>query len=169
MHDARDAEDTRLIEAGEVNQLLATYFGTIVERCRAKIRDGDADEVAQRVLERLFFELKSGKRYPVPFRVVVHKVIEWKRKEHYSARRDGELPGDWEEPGPDEYEEFEQRYDLERRLARLPGRQREVAELRYLHGLEIDEIAERLQMTRNAVDQALHRAHARLREELDGG
>lgn len=39
-------------------------------------------------------------------------------------------------------------------------------ELRYREGLEIDEIAERLDMTRNAVDQALHRGHSRLRERI---
>ena len=39
-------------------------------------------------------------------------------------------------------------------------------ELRYREGLEIDEIAERLDMTRNAVDQALHRVSSRLRERI---
>ena len=49
-------------------------------------------------------------------------------------------------------------------FADLPERARRVCELRYLLGLEIDEIARQLEMTRNAVDQALHRAHARLRD-----
>ena len=42
-------------------------------------------------------------------------------------------------------------------------------ELRYLDGLEIEQIAERLGLTRNAVDQALHRGHKKLREDLADG
>ena len=42
-------------------------------------------------------------------------------------------------------------------------------ELRYREHLEIEEIAERLGMKRNAVDQALHRGHDKLRETLTGG
>ena len=42
-------------------------------------------------------------------------------------------------------------------------------ELRYLERLEIDQIAERLGMKRNAVDQALHRGHRKLRETLTRG
>lgn len=51
-------------------------------------------------------------------------------------------------------------------FADLPEGSRRVLELRYREGLEIDEIAERLDMTRNAVDQALHRGHSRLRERI---
>jgi DNA-directed RNA polymerase specialized sigma24 family protein len=38
--------------------------------------------------------------------------------------------------------------------------------LRYLEGLEIEEIAARLSLSRNAVDQALHRGHKTLREQV---
>ena len=51
-------------------------------------------------------------------------------------------------------------------FAELPEGSRRVLELRYREGLEIDEIAERLGMTRNAVDQALHRGHSKLRERI---
>ncbi len=51
-------------------------------------------------------------------------------------------------------------------LSRGTARQREVAELLYREGLSHDQIAERLGMKRNAVDQALHNAHAKLAEKL---
>jgi RNA polymerase sigma factor (sigma-70 family) len=51
-------------------------------------------------------------------------------------------------------------------LADLPARQREVADLLYREGLSHEQIAERLGLKRNAVDQALHNAHAKLAEKL---
>jgi len=33
MHDARDAEDTRLFETGESSRLLESY-GVVIDRCR---------------------------------------------------------------------------------------------------------------------------------------
>ncbi len=51
-------------------------------------------------------------------------------------------------------------------FADLPQRQREVAELLYREGLTHEQIAERLGVKRNAVDQALHNAHAKLAEKL---
>ncbi|MBA3402246.1 MAG: hypothetical protein H0U05_09715, partial [Actinobacteria bacterium] len=39
MHDARDAEDTRLLEAGELGLLVESYYGVIIDRCRVKVRN----------------------------------------------------------------------------------------------------------------------------------
>src|SRR6266571_3705991 len=87
MHDARDAEDKRLLEAGEWASLLESYYGVIVKRCQARTRDdGEALDVAAEVVVRLLAELKAGKRYEVPFRVVVHKVVGWKLAEHFAGR-----------------------------------------------------------------------------------
>src|SRR5438034_7078883 len=86
MHDARDAEDKRLLEAGEYARLVESYYGVIVKRCQARTKsDGDAFDVAADVVIRLLGELKSGKRYGVPFRVVVHKLIGWKLAEHFAG------------------------------------------------------------------------------------
>lgn len=95
MHDARDAEDTRLLEAGEFRLLIDGYTGVIYDRCRLKLRGSDATEdVAHEVVLRLLAELKRGRRYRVPFRVVVHNVIDWKAKEHFQAlRHEEELDG----------------------------------------------------------------------------
>lgn len=168
MHDARDEEDRRLLEAGEHAALLRSYYETIIQRCRVRCRkEDDALECAQAVAVRLLSELKRGKRYSVPYRVVVHQVIEWTTKGFYERRRValGELPGDLSEVG-NPIEDAETRYDLERALESLSEGDAQVARFRFLQGLEIDDIAERLGKTRNAVDQALHRSRKKLQELL---
>jgi hypothetical protein len=48
----------------------------ILDRCRIKVRrEDDAVAVAAEVAIRLLSELKRGRRYRVPFGVVVHQVI----------------------------------------------------------------------------------------------
>ena len=170
MHDARDVEDKRLLDAGERKVLLAGYFHAVRERCFLRLRDRDAgDEAAQRVFERLAVELARGRAYPVPFRVVVHMVTEWTlRGFHAGAKRDDSLPEGWDPEAPDAFERVDARLDLDLLLAELPRRQREVAELLYREGLSHEQIAGRLGLKRNAVDQALHNAHAKLAEKLRG-
>ena len=77
MRDARDAEDNRLLQTGEIDLLLAGWVETIHARCVAKMRGPVGHDVAQVVCERLWRELKSGKHRDGrwPFRVIVHKVI----------------------------------------------------------------------------------------------
>ena len=76
MHDARDAEDQRKLEAGEYVALVESYYGVMLDRSRVKVRrEDDAVAVAAEVGIRLLSELKRGRRYRVPFRVVVHQVI----------------------------------------------------------------------------------------------
>src|SRR6266480_5356773 len=95
MHDARDAEDKRLLEAGAYARLVESYYGVIVKRCQARTKaDGEAFDVAADVVIRLLGELKAGKRYAVPFRVVVHKVIGWKLAEHFASRSKDTEVGD---------------------------------------------------------------------------
>lgn len=168
MHDARDAEDGRLLEAGEHKLLLAGYFHPVRERCFLRLRDRDAaDEVAQAVFVRLLAELQKGKQYPVPFRVVVWMVVEWTIRGFYpAAKQDGFLPEDWDPEAPDAYAEWEDDHDLGLLFADLPSRQREVLELRWRRGLDLRDIAEELGIERNAVDQALHNGHRKLAGKL---
>jgi RNA polymerase sigma factor (sigma-70 family) len=168
MHDARDEEDRRLLEAGDHATLVRNYYETIIQRCYVRCRTkDDALECAQGVATRLLSELKRGKRYSVPYRVVVHQVIEWTTKGFYERRRVvlGELPGDVPESG-DPNDDAETRYDLERALALFSKGDAEVARLRFLQGLEIHEIAEQLGKKRNAVDQSLRRSRKKLQELL---
>ena len=167
MHDARDAEDRRLLEAGDFAQLLANYFHPVRQRLVARLRNEDAaNEVAQTVFDRLLRELTSGKTYPVPFRVVVWQVVEWKLKEHFGGRREVPVADLPPVEAADELAELEARADLGTLFAELPERQREVAKLRYLQGLEPAQIADRLGIEANAVYQALFNANGRLREML---
>ena len=170
-HDG-DGDDARLLARGEHARLLAKYEPTIIGRCVAELRGHlDADDVAQDVKVRLWSELRKGRTYSVPFRVVVHNVIRWTLKDHY-ARRPTHVPlaDDWDPADPgDGLEELLDRDAVSAMLDGLEGRAREVMELRYLERLDIDEIAERLGMKRNAVDAALHRGHLKLRETLTGG
>jgi RNA polymerase sigma factor (sigma-70 family) len=167
MHDARDAEDTRLLEAGQFGALVEAYYEIIIQRCRVRCRgrEDDALECAQAVVVRLLSELKRGRRYKVPFRVVVHKVIEWTTKGFYARGKalHVELWDEHEAVGS-EFGDVETRYDLERALAELPPGDGEIARLRFLEGLEIEEIAEHVDKARNTIDQALFRARKRLKE-----
>jgi RNA polymerase sigma-70 factor (ECF subfamily) len=167
MHAAADAEDARLLAARDHDRLLAKYLPVVQTIVYARVRGDGAEDVVQDVLLRLFRELAAGKTYPVPFRVVVPKVTVWLVKGHF--RREPvqlvPLPDDWEVPGEDDLDLPDEEW-LARVFADLPERQRQACELRYLRGLEIEQIAAELGMERNAVDQALHRAHARLRDRL---
>jgi RNA polymerase sigma factor (sigma-70 family) len=167
MHDARDAEDTRLLEAGEVALLVEGYYGVILDRCRLKLR-GDAaavTDVAHEVVLRLLAELKRGRRYRVPFRVVVHKVVDWKVKEHF--RRGVAVEVELDEwlalASNDASGELEADAGFESFLEGLSELEQEVLRLRYLSDLDFGEIARRLGKEANAVHQVHHRALEKLR------
>ena len=68
-----------MLEAGEIELLLAGWYETIVGRCVAQMRGPVGHDVAQAVCERLWRELKRGKHRDGarPFRVIVHKVTEF--------------------------------------------------------------------------------------------
>ena len=168
MNDGRDAEDARLLDSGEHARLLATYEPVIVARCVAALRGGlDAEDVAQDVKLRLWRELQAGKTYPVPYRVVVHKVIDWTLKDHWAGRdTTAPLPEGFE---PAVEDDAEGRLYVRSTLNELPGREGEVWRLHLLDGLSPDQIAEQLRIERNNVDQALHRGRQKLRERLAGG
>src|SRR5215210_7766751 len=131
MHAARDAEDVRLLERGEYGRLLSAYYPVVVGRCLVRVREeGRAYDVAHDVVERLLAELRRGRSYGVPFRVVVHKVIDWKLREHFTRGSDVHVEEIGKLAGEDPYEEFEGDFDLERLFAGMPPRDREVLTLR---------------------------------------
>ena len=170
MRDARDAEDNRLLENGEIDLLLAGWVEVIDTRCVTKVRGSVGHDVGQAVYERLWKELKAGKHRTGrwPFRVIVHQVI-------------GYLCGGWYEKGWGEGElieidvatedsftgDVELQLTLEAFVATLPPEDGKVARLWLLERLEIDEIAERLGKLPNAIYQARSRINPRLREWLE--
>lgn len=141
---------------------------TIDGRCRARVwNEQDAQDVAQRVLLRLWTELTSGKRYRVPFRAVVHQVIGWTIKGQSVAPREPDTLDALDAPTGGGVTEVEERLTLERLFEELTENEQRIFVLRYLEGIDIAEIAAREGVTRNAVDQALHRGHAKLRGLAD--
>jgi len=77
----------------------------------------------------------------------------------------GELP---DVAAPDALDErAASRVDMTRQLARLDVRDRELLALRYGADLTARQIGELLELKTNAVEVALHRALARLREQVD--
>ena len=168
MHDARDAEDKRLLEAKEHTQLLENYVYLVREWVSLRVRDRQAaDEVAQRVFLRLAKELADGKTYSVPYRAVVWSVVKWTAQGYEWAAKEGStLPDDWDPTGPDGFEEWEGEQNLAALIADLPDRDREVLDLLHREGLSPAQVAEQLGITRNAVDQAAHRGHRKVAEKL---
>jgi RNA polymerase sigma factor (sigma-70 family) len=171
MRDAQDAEDKRLLETGDTEELLAKYVYEVRQRLYLRLRDRDAaDEIAQRVFLRLWEELSRRNTYGVPFRVVVWNVVRWTAAGYeWRTKLDGSLPEGRDPPEEDDpIEQWASEHDLRLLLAELPPGQRAVAELIYLEGLGHEQVAQRLGITRNAVDQRLHNAHSALAERLRG-
>lgn len=169
MTHAADVRDHELLSAGKIGDLLAIYEPVILNRCIAKLRgSADAEDVAQEVRLRLLREFRQGKRYSVPFRVAVHQIVGWKVQEYFQGKPgDVALPDGWDPCASDDTEtEVLGRAFVEAVLESLDGREREVLELRYWHGMEHDQIAQELQITRNNVDQILYRGHRAIRESL---
>lgn len=169
MRDARDAEDSRLLAEGEIDQLLAAYVDTIYGRCIAKMRGPVGEDVAQVVCLRLWRELKLGKHRDgkVPFRVIVHQVITYTCSGWYEKRW-GEL--EWIEADgadPDPIDAILFRLDLQAFVADLPPGDGEVAELAWLDGLDAAAIAARLGREPNAIHQSTFRNKQRLRAWLE--
>jgi RNA polymerase sigma-70 factor (ECF subfamily) len=161
-------DDAELLASGDHVRLLARYEPVIVARCVAALRGSlDAEDVAQDVKLRLWRELRAGKRYPVPFRVVVHKVVDWTLREHWAGRDTAlPLPEGWE---PSVEDDPLGPLVVQELLEELPAREREVWELLVREGLGHEQIAVRLGIERNNVDQALARGRRKLREKLAGG
>ena len=169
MRDARDAEDKRLLENGEIDLLLAGWVETIRGLCVAKMRGAVGEDVAQAVCERLWKELKAGKHRDGkhPFRVIVYSVIGWVCKGWYEPGWQESELFDLDGAAPDETETVIVDLTLEQFVATLPSGDGEVGALYYLEALEPAEIAERLDKKPNAVYQAISRNRARLRAWLE--
>lgn len=176
MTDARDARDQALIAAGRFDEVVGAYYEhVILPRCRLLLgRHREAAyDVAHDVVLRLLRQLGSGKRFGVPFRVVVGKRVEWQVKTYFgmlkrqSERTTGPAREDQEPWADDPYLDILDRDEVERLIDGLPARDREILELVYLTGLTIAQAAERLGIIRNSADVRLHRARNRLKERLD--
>jgi DNA-directed RNA polymerase specialized sigma24 family protein len=164
MRDARDAEDKRLRDEGEIELLLGGYVETIEGRCVAKLGPVAGLDAAQVVCETLWKALKSGalEHNPWPFRVIVHKRIEFTCRGWYEHGWGESELIEIDGPTGGEADDVVALLDLEAFVAALPLGDREVARLAWLEGLEAPQIAEQLAKTPNAVHQAAHRNKKKL-------
>ena len=169
MHDARDAEDRRLIDAGEIRLVVESYYGVILDRCRGKVWQGDdAIDVAHEAVLRLLDELKRGRRYRVPFRVVVHQVTTWKIKDHWGqVGSDANLDDHLHQLSTESTEEIALLDDdFEAWITGLTELEQEVLRLRYVADLDFQDIARRVAKEPNAVHQIHFRALEKLRKDV---
>jgi RNA polymerase sigma factor (sigma-70 family) len=171
MHHARDAEDQRLLEAGEHAILLKGYYGVIIRRCQARVWVGDPLDVAQDVVVRLLTELKRGRRYRVPFRVVVHQVTTWtiRAANAKGAVSEVELEEWMHEASTDGSEPIDgliAEQSFEAMVSCLTDLERQVVELHYNDDLDFGAIARHLGKKPNAVHQIHDRALRKMRASL---
>ncbi|MCB0882788.1 MAG: sigma-70 family RNA polymerase sigma factor [Thermoleophilia bacterium] len=172
--DDEDARERRMMRE-DLEKLFTLQYSRMAEFVkleRGLSRDA-RDDVLHDAFVRHCKEVRDGKDYAgVPLKAVARQLVHYAALDYFgdSARR-GErethpergfdVPVWDRRPGVE-------LWDLCRRLAGLPVVQRRAACLLYGTGLEHDQVAERLGMTRNAVDQALFRARTRLKASWDG-
>ena len=159
--DARDHEDAQLIQRGEYALLLAKYESTIFEAVRVRLRNADADDVAQQVMVSLWTRLRSGRPLSASFWSVMWRRIRWAAYDYYEAKPPAtEDVYEHDPPGEGPIEVVDYGY-LRQLLASLPPREADVARLLML-GYDAPAIAEQLRLKTNAVYQIVFRVRARL-------
>jgi RNA polymerase sigma-70 factor (ECF subfamily) len=133
------------------------------------IGDGpDAEDVTSEAFERGLRYRSSydaGRGTPLTWLIAIARRVIADR-----AARVLPVPTDQlgEEPSHEDVEgESVLKLSVRAAVARLPERDRELVALRYGADLTARQIAELLELKTNAVEVALHRLHARLRDELD--
>jgi DNA-directed RNA polymerase specialized sigma24 family protein len=136
MLDANDRADHELLRNGEIARLLAKYEPAVTGRCAARVRNADAEDVAQNVMLRIYGEYKRGKRWNgVPFRVVLHQVTGWTIKDYFEGRRYTDpLPEDWNPGSENSADEVVGREWVMDLLTSLTERERRICELWIFEG-----------------------------------
>jgi RNA polymerase sigma-70 factor (ECF subfamily) len=133
-----------------------------------RLGDGpDAEDVTNETFVRALryrdtFDVSKGE--PISWLIgIARRCVD----ESLSHARPGPDPPDREAAG-DLEADVVQRLTLRAAVSRLSERDRELIALRYGADLSARQIAQRVELSTNAVEVALHRARSRLREELEG-
>jgi RNA polymerase sigma-70 factor, ECF subfamily len=161
--------------------VLETIRPIVVRYVRARIGTADrsglsADDVAQEVCLAAITALPRYKDQGRPFLAFVygiaaHKVADAFRAmgRNHSDATDTLPDRASQAPGPEQLAMDSDAADrMDRLLATLPEKQREIVILRVVVGLSAEETAEAVGSTAGAVRVAQHRALTKLKAELDG-
>jgi RNA polymerase sigma-70 factor, ECF subfamily len=172
---ARAASDS-LAERRAMAELLDPYWSQCRSIARGRIGGvadplADAEDIAQDVMQRLAIMLAKKTEFDSPFHAVVYANLKWAVKDYWRKHGGdgtllsypGELPEVEVEDGPSPLTEVE---DFDRHLRDLPSREREMMRERIIGDRTAAEIAAAHGMTEGAVNTALHRAFAKLRENF---
>jgi RNA polymerase sigma factor (sigma-70 family) len=178
---AKIFEDQALVEQFRRGEDSA--FDRIVERHSAGVAalanrllgwPGDVDDVVQDVFVAAFLGLKrfrgECRLRTWLFTITVNKCrshrLRRRRRLHRAGLEDGEAVAGPGRAGDEAAMDEETFARVRRVVATLPQKYREVVALRYLQGLETDEICELLGLTVGALQVRLNRARRRLKGQL---
>jgi RNA polymerase sigma factor (sigma-70 family) len=152
---------------------LARVHGPWMRRLAHRLSGwkGEADDVVQEVFAKLIGRPERIARSNLKAwltTVTANECRSFRRRTLARVRLLGELAARRRElpsavPACEDSELYER---VRRAIGRLPVRDRQAIVLHYLEQMNVDELCEILSLARNAVEVRLHRARARLREEL---
>ncbi|MCV7359213.1 sigma-70 family RNA polymerase sigma factor [Mycolicibacterium fluoranthenivorans] len=162
--------------------VLETIRPIIVRYCRARIGSAErsglsADDIAQEVCLAAITALPRYQDQGRPFLAFVYGIAAHKIADaHRASARNRSEPTDVVperlsgEAGPEQRAlDSEASARMDRLLATLPDKQREIIILRVVVGMSAEEVAEAVGSTPGAVRVAQHRALAKLKSEISTG
>jgi RNA polymerase sigma-70 factor (ECF subfamily) len=165
-----------------LRMVLETIRPIIVRYCRARIGSAErsglsADDIAQEVCLAAITALPRYKDQGRPFLAFVYGIAAHKIADaHRASARNRSEPTDVVperfsgEAGPEQRAlDSEASARMDRLLATLPEKQREIIILRVVVGMSAEEVAEAVGSTPGAVRVAQHRALAKLKSEITAG
>ena len=179
-----DAELITRTQKGETeafNPIVRRYQQRIYDLIYRQVRHHETTEdLCQDVFLKAWQALPNFKGgasvYSWLYRIAINCSIDFRRKQKRQMVFDGtELPEDvdsvldrhWTQASPDEILEMEELDHIIREGVRqLPSNQRRVFDLRYEEGLQIKEVASRLEKSEGTIKTHLHHAHRKLRGKL---
>ncbi|MDX1625017.1 MAG: RNA polymerase sigma factor [Wenzhouxiangellaceae bacterium] len=173
----------------DASERLEAFLERVQRRAwtMARLATGSEDEALDLVQDamtsfvRHYADKPAAERGPLFYRTLNNRIVDWQRmrsrrsrwnlpwRRHDDPGADGpDLVGRSTEPGPEARAGDEQFGDaLERALARLPMRQRQVFLLRAWEGLDVASTARALGVSAGSVKTHYFRALAALREALE--
>jgi len=159
----------------EVERHFASYFGELLYlKLRSRLRSAQAiEDIRQETLLRVLRSLrqKGGVEHPERFGAYVNAVCNNVLMEHFRAeRRYDQIGEDQPEPVDRKVDldapliDRERRREVERVLAELPARDRELLRELLLEEKDKDEVSARMNVDPDYLRVLLHRAKSRFRK-----